>query len=103
MRRHVLHAWYAAATTYVNHTDPQGNAALWGEVSLPQKGSGVFMFCMSFAPVCQALKVGHRPVRVAKERTIFGVHVKPFFGSREFLSGWPRGVRPRGQGRGVGG
>ena len=46
MRKHVLHAWHAAATSYVIHTDPQGNAALWGEVSLPQKGSGVFMLFM---------------------------------------------------------
>ena len=46
MRKHVLHAQHAAATPYVIHTDPQGIAALWGEVSLPQKGSGVFMLFM---------------------------------------------------------
>ena len=39
--KHVLHAWHAAATTDAHHTDPQGCAPLWGEVSLPQKGSGV--------------------------------------------------------------
>ena len=40
MRRHVLHAWHTAATTYVIHTDPQGCAPLWGEVSLPKRGVG---------------------------------------------------------------
>ena len=40
IRKHVFHAWHAAATTDAHHTDPQGCAPLWGEVSLPKRGVG---------------------------------------------------------------